>query len=116
MKSVLLIEDNGITINKWRKDLRRFEADFIIAQSLSEAEDAIASKEFDIYVFDGCMNHHDQYDTKHLIQEISQKFQGAIRIAASKSPDLRKEMIKDGCTHECDKTSVPRLIRRILKP
>lgn len=106
-KTVLIIDDDHVTQELYRKDFRYCpEVTIIPAYTLADGYRLFSDTLIiDMIVVDGCVDNVNKLDSLQLIRYIRSLHTGDI-IAASGSDLNRAEMVKAGCSHQCGKRSV----------
>jgi len=113
MKHILIIEDSVDVVLGWREALRRFPFNFIVAENLEKAEVLFPVRNWDVIVVDGCLG-GDDFNTEALVHTIREQGYTGPMIAASKSPDIRRLLIRAGCDEESPKEFIPTHILDVL--
>ncbi|MFH1193284.1 MAG: response regulator [Candidatus Jorgensenbacteria bacterium] len=108
---ILVVEDMEEWVELW-KDVLYGAAELIGAASIEEAEEKFAANpDIDVVVVDGCVP-GSELNTIPLVQKFKATFKGPM-IAVSGNPDFQKMLIKEGCSHECEKKDLPEFLRTI---
>lgn len=104
--SVLIVDDQK-NIYAGIDTFLKKSARVVFATTHSEATDMIESESFrfNFIIFDGCLE-SGKYDTEPLIKLANKHQRDATLIAASSYPDVRQQMLKDGCSSQLEKGEV----------
>jgi DNA-binding NtrC family response regulator len=105
--NIFIAEDNVEHQKAWARELNRQGHLVISAYTVRAGLELLAeNRKFDVFVLDGCLNQDNDADYYHLLEIIKEKYPNAPVIAASRSPDLRKLMLREGCTDQAPKNGV----------
>jgi hypothetical protein len=120
MGTVLLIEDDKDLPRIWKRQfdllLKGQKICLLFATSIDEAAEQfkLHQKEISAIVFDGCIaGHGAEPNTKILVEVFRKSFKGPM-IAASSLPHLSKILVDAGCSHQCHKEDVPKMVVQLL--
>lgn len=115
MKKILLIEDDLTWLQKWQDDLRDESGEYQIctATTPTEALGAFRLRHDWNAIIDGCIG-GDDFNALPVIEEIRKAF-GGVMIAASMNPDLRSNMMQNGCTGQAEKKYAVRQMLFMLR-
>jgi CheY-like chemotaxis protein len=114
--NILLIEDGEASLFLWKRGLQDKGHEPMCVRSIEKAREVFPQKQWDIIVFDGCIG-GDDFNSPPLILDFKARSKdGCILIAASRSRELREQMVKAGCTHQSPKEHVAYLITEDLFP
>lgn len=115
MKRILIIEDNERILRALVRALtRRDDVMVCQAETLPEAEAVFADyhTQLDAIAIDGCVPGND-YNAHWLIEKFRESYSGPI-IAIAGAEIIRKAMLRDGCSHECEKIRLPAFLDKLL--
>ncbi|MEX0931330.1 MAG: response regulator [Candidatus Paceibacterota bacterium] len=115
MKNVFIIEDVESISQLMQTLLEKRGYAVVLATNVQDALDCFPRKVWDAIIFDGCLG-GEEFNSGPLIEEFKDKVpEACLLVAASSSPDLRKTMMKMGCTHETPKNNAPNLVHSLLR-
>lgn len=112
---ILILEREEMIQMLYSRSLQGHE--LLHANNLEEAETLFRANHqtIDVIVVNGCVEHADkELDTGPFIQKvIASGFKGPI-VATSSNEGVRQDMLKAGCTHECEKHKLVNLLKQII--
>jgi DNA-binding NtrC family response regulator len=113
LTKVLIIDDAPFVHSDIEHTIAGPYFDIFHAHNTSEAwEHMTKHTDFDVIVIDACV-HDITLNTLDLVDE-AQRVGCPVRIANSGAPELRQKMLDRGCTHECEKAGLTKLLLKLF--